>query len=76
MKIQLILSTILLLGFIYLAAYLTYPTKFILIDPSVAKPQELGVWVPYLCSIMGLVSGMVIAAFTEYVTSHSYTPVR
>lgn len=25
---------------------------------------------------MGLVSGMIIAAFTEYVTSHSYGPVR
>ena len=25
---------------------------------------------------MGLVSGMIIAAFTEYVTSHSYFPVR
>lgn len=25
---------------------------------------------------MGLVSGMVIAAFTEYVTSHAYGPVR
>lgn len=25
---------------------------------------------------MGLVSGMIIAAFTEYVTSFSYSPVR
>lgn len=25
---------------------------------------------------MGLVSGMIIAAFTEYVTSHAYKPVR
>lgn len=36
-----------------------------------AKP-----WVPYICSVLGLVSGMFIAAFTEYVTSHSYRPVR
>jgi inorganic pyrophosphatase len=34
------------------------------------------VWVPYLCSVMGLVSGMIIAAFTEYITSHAYGPVR
>ena len=26
--------------------------------------------------MLGLVSGMIIAAFTEYVTSHSYKPVR
>ncbi len=76
LKIQLILSTILLLGVVYLAAYLTYPTKFVLDDGSAAKPTELGIWTPYICSVMGLVSGMIIAAFTEYVTSHSYGPVR
>jgi len=31
---------------------------------------------PYICSIIGLVSGLFIAAFTEYTTSHSYRPVR
>lgn len=30
LKVQLLLSTFLLVGVIYLAAYLTYPTKFIL----------------------------------------------
>lgn len=76
LKVQLILSTVLLIFFIYLVAYLTYPQKFYLIDPTVAKPTELGVWTPYLCSVLGLVSGMIIAAFTQYVTSHSYGPVR
>jgi len=32
LKIQLILSTVLLIGFIYLVAYLSYPTKFKLLD--------------------------------------------
>ena len=72
LKIQLILSTVLLIGFIYLVAYLSYPTKFKLLDMG----DELGVWTPYLCSVLGLISGMIIAAFTEYVTSHAYTPVR
>ena len=76
LKVQLVLSTILLVGVIYLAAYLTYPDKFVLDDGSKAQPDELGVWTPYLCSVMGLVSGMIIAVFTEYVTSHSYGPVR
>ena len=31
---------------------------------------------PYVCAVAGLVSGLLIAAFTEYVTSHSYRPVR
>lgn len=73
LKVQLVLSTALLVGVIYLVAYLSYPEKFILTDQ---KDTELGVWTPYLCSVMGLVSGMIIAVFTEYVTSHSYRPVR
>jgi Na+/H+-translocating membrane pyrophosphatase len=29
-----------------------------------------------VCSIFGLVSGMIIGLFTEYMTSHTYGPVR
>lgn len=76
LKIQLLLSTVLLLGVVYLAAYLTYPAKFVMDDGSTKNPIQLTVWTPYLCSVMGLVSGMIIAAFTEYVTSHAYSPVR
>jgi len=64
LKVQLLLSTFLLVGLVYLAAHLTYPTKFMLIDDTLAKQTELGVWTPYLCSLMGLISGMIIAAFT------------
>ena len=39
LKIQLILSTVLLLGIVYLAAHLTYPEKFVLDDGSSAKPE-------------------------------------
>ena len=76
LKIQLIVSTLLLLGVIYLAAYLTFPSSFKLVYGNGDETQELGPWTPYLCSIMGLVSGMIIAAFTEFVTSHSYRPVK
>lgn len=38
--------------------------------------NNLSPLIPYICSIVGLVSGMIIAVFTEYVTSHSYGPVR
>ena len=73
LKIQLIGSTIILLGVTYLAAILSYPGQFIFIDSSsdVHRP-----YIPYLCSIFGVISGMIIAAFTEYVTSHAYKPVR
>lgn len=76
LKKQLIYSTVLLLGTIYLSAYISYPESYLLALPNVAKPVILGAWTPFLCSALGLVSGMVIAAFTEYVTSHSYRPVR
>jgi hypothetical protein len=33
-------------------------------DGSTKNPIQLTVWTPYLCSVMGLVSGMIIAAFT------------
>ena len=31
---------------------------------------------PFICTILGLVSGLIIGYFTEYMTSHSYKPVR
>jgi inorganic pyrophosphatase len=30
----------------------------------------------WLCSVLGLVSRLIIAAFIKYITSHAYTPVR
>lgn len=64
LKKQLIISTILLIGVIYLAAYLSFPEKYLMKLPNTNKMTELAPWTPYVCSIMGLVSGMIIAAFT------------
>lgn len=36
----------------------------------------MNIFDPYFCAISGLVAGLFIAAFTEYITSHSYKPVR
>ncbi len=75
LKLQLILSTIILVGVILGAAWLTYPSNFEL-RVSGHTFGGLTPFIPWICSIAGLVSGMIIAAFTEYVTSHSYGPVR
>ena len=72
LKMQLILSTILLLGVIPLSAYITFPPSFNLGTTRL----NMGPWTPFVCSVFGLISGMLIAAFTEYVTSHAYKPVR
>lgn len=76
LKKQLLISTVLLLGVIYLAAFVSFPSTFILTIPNAEQPVVLSVWTPYVCSILGLISGMIIAVFTEYVTSHAYKPVR
>lgn len=72
LKLQLIISTVLLLALLLLVSFLSFPDTFTL----GVKGQELSIYSPYICSIVGLVSGLFIAAFTEYTTSHSYKPVR
>lgn len=75
LKITLIVSTILLVGIAYLAAVLTYPKSFDLRFKRKVLEGRTPLS-PFLCTIFGLVSGLIIAAFTEYVTSHTYSPVR
>ena len=75
LKVQLLVSTIILIGIIYLTAVLVYPTNFEINIPAHVIKGRTPIH-PFLCSIFGLVSGLIIAAFTEYMTSHSYTPVR
>ena len=74
LKVQLIGSTIILLGITYVVTIFSFPETSIFIAQT--GPKNFDRWVPYLCSILGLISGMIIAAFTEYVTSHAYSPVR
>jgi len=74
LKVTLIVSTLTLIGISYLAAVLTYPSKFELtLQEKITDRTPL---YPFLATLLGLVSGLVIAASTEYVTSHTYTPVR
>lgn len=75
LKVQLIVSTVVLIGIIYLTAILTYPSAFELRIPQHIISNRTPFY-PFICSIFGLVSGLIIAAFTEYMTSHSYKPVR
>lgn len=75
LKITLIVSTVVLVGISYLAAYLSYPTIFDLrLKGKVLSNRT--VLSPFLCTLFGLISGLVIAAFTEFITSHTYFPVR
>jgi Na+/H+-translocating membrane pyrophosphatase len=79
LKYQIIISTVLLAGGIYLAAHLSYPEYYGInesrsdgfLNLEIKKPYHA-----YLCALFGLVSGMIIGGFTEYMTSHTYGPVR
>ena len=55
-------------------SYLSFPPNF-----KITVGEEVfysTIYEPYYCAAGGLLSGLFIAAFTEYVTSHSYSPVR
>ena len=73
LKWQLIISTILITPLLYAAAVITLPNDFQL-------PQPAGVtrhpWQAFICAAVGLWAGLLIGYFTEYMTSHSYKPVR
>ena len=75
LKMQLIISTVVLIFVLLLAALITYPAHF---EMRLTGSTINGItpWIPWICAIIGLIAGMIIAAFTEYVTSHSYGPVR
>ena len=65
LKVQLIGSTIVLLGITYLVCIFAFPQKFYLDQGGQHVPTDLHEpWEPYVCSILGLISGMIIAAFT------------
>ena len=62
---------ILLIPVLYLAAAITLPDR--LVGFSTMTRTPIHAWI---CTVFGLVSGVVIGFFTEYYTSHSYRPVR
>lgn len=77
LKLQLILSTVLMTPLIYVLAVVVLPDSFC------AKNDALGVCVAhstplkaFACVVMGLWAGLIIGVFTEVMTSHSYRPVR
>lgn len=60
LKMQLVISTLLLVPIVLLVAYLSFPETFkISLDG-----QTHTIYNPFICSIVGLVSGLFIAAFT------------
>jgi len=79
LKWQLIISTVLLLGGIYLAFGITlnFPGNAPgLTDNLTGHQYPVEPWRAYVCSVSGLLAGFIIGWFTEYYTSNAYTPVQ
>ena len=75
LKMQLLISSLILTPCLYLAATLTLPPTFNL-GLTVFANHEREPWHAFICTASGLWAGLVIGYFTEYMTSHSYAPVR
>ena len=77
LKWQLILSTVLLLGGIYIACYLTldFDADF-LGKVKLNSLYELNAFNAWICAAAGLIAGFIIGYVTEYYTSKAYEPVK
>jgi len=80
LKVQMVLTAVLMLPVIYLLAVLTLPETFTLEGVRLKDGQPAKIvgspFKAFLCATMGTVGGLIIGLVTEYFTSHTYTPVR
>ncbi len=76
-KLQLIISTVLLIPTIVLISIYCLPEKYSVGDPgTVAYKPNVTNYATMVCPLAGLISGMLIGLSTEYYTSMSFGPVR
>jgi len=70
-----LIASLILTPCLYLAATLSLPATFKL-GEAVFSNEIREPWHAFVCTAAGLWAGLVIGYFTEYMTSHSYAPVR
>jgi inorganic pyrophosphatase len=74
LKLQLVITTILIIPFTYAIANSFLPSSFVISGVTgdvTATPDDA-----FVCVISGAIGGLIIGLITEYYTSHSYQPVR
>lgn len=77
LKLQLLISSVLLTPALIGMAYWSFPETFYMTKEGFSVDlKEKHPWHGFVCSIMGLYAGLIIGYFTEYMTSHAYSPVR
>lgn len=71
LKMQLTLSTIIVLIFLFFLSQYTLPEKWTQVN------GQTGYWYyAFICTSMGLISGLLIGYSTDYYTSNAHQPVR
>jgi len=77
LKWQLILSTVLLTGGIYLSCAITvdFDASFT-VGTKLNGLYDLTAFNAWVCAVSGLIAGFIIGYVTEYYTSKAYTPVK
>jgi H+-translocating diphosphatase len=80
LKVQMVLTAILMLPVIYLLAYYLLPESFTLegvrLQDGVPAKITGTPLKAFICATMGCIGGLIIGLVTEYFTSHTYTPTR
>jgi len=71
LKLQLVVSTLIMSPVIFLLAFGFLPASFVISGKS-----NVLWWHIAFCILAGLWSGLIIGFITEYYTSHTYSPVR
>lgn len=74
LKAQLIVSTLLMTPLLYLAAVWCLPAHFEF--PKVEEGRKVLNFYAFICTAIGLWSGLAIGLFTEYYTSTNFAPVQ
>jgi len=74
LNLQLLLSTVLMLIFLWILAPLNIPHEWLQKVPG-SPPHWCMWWHPAVCTTMGLISGFLIGLATDYYTSNHHAPV-
>ena len=63
MRVQLGLMTVVMLGVLYLAAFITFPSQFIVSSIYERYNDIQQLWIPYMCSGIGLITVFLLSLF-------------
>jgi Na+/H+-translocating membrane pyrophosphatase len=76
MRLQLMLMTFIMCGSLYLAAYLTFPPHFTVSSIYERYYDIQQPWIPYLCSVIGIASAVILCIFNYFFTSSNFFPIQ